>query len=381
MLLQRADAPAPRRRLLVVVSHDFGELGSARDFTRGLDAAFELHWLLPRHLFHLNPRIDDGEVSAYDGGAVLVERIDALRPAAVLFFSAYLLIADRVVGLRGLRRIVRETRRVGATLITSDPFLGLTRDFRRDDLDVAQFPDNRAAAPWLRFVMGQWTAWRYRLMDRCLRPATVVAPFAARAADRPAWRYFQPPEATVERGDAWVFVISAFDLRMQFAERGEPGFRDRLRARLQDAAATGRPVCLVAPPVLGASLAHGLPRGVSLAPQLDLASYQALLASADRVFYWNKVSQSLYDRFVSGRAIHFFDRGHVARVLPRLYARAVQTYFDGHEPPLTDFDQPLAEAALAQQHDAFRALHQDRLQALGRLPTPSEVLAGLGVRP
>jgi hypothetical protein len=381
MTLQRADAPAPRRRLLVVVSHDFGELGSARDFLRGLDAVFDLHWLLPRHLFHLNPRIDGGEASVYAGGADLVGRIGALRPAAVLCFSAYLLVADRVVGLRGLRRIVRETRRVGARLITSDPFLGLTRDFRRDDLDVAQFPDNRAAAPWLQFAMGQWTAWRYRLMDRCLRPAAVVATFAPPAADRPAWRYFQPPVAAADPGDAWVFVISAFDLRLQFAERGEPGFGDCLRARLHDAAATGRPVCLVAPPALRASLAHGLPRGVSLAPPLDLAAYQALLASAGRVFYWNMVSQSLYDRFVAGRAIHFFDRGHVARVLPRLYARAVQTYFGGHEPPLVDFDQPLDEAALAQQHDAFRALHQGRLRALAGLPTPSEVLAGLGLRP
>jgi hypothetical protein len=369
----------------VVVSRDFGEFGMAQDFLFDLSdlsdqaKGVDLDWRVPPQLSSLNPQVGPFITKPYASGDEIIDALTAQPPAALLLFSGHLLVPDGILGLSGLRRLVRAAARLGVPVITSDPFLGLMRDFRLNDMVVDAMPEHRSASGLRQWRIRLSTFVKCRAISRVLSGARVVAPFPAAPGAPAVHGYFQPSADTGPPARHWVFVIADFDLRIQLAAHGEAGFTRHLLQRLQDGAGHGREVTLVAPAALGERLQGRVGPGVRLAPPLGIQAFRRLLGSAERVFYWNMVSHSLYQRLVQGSPVHFFDRGHVARVMPRLFRQAVATYFGGHEPAMNALNQPLVPADLAREHAAFEALHQARWHALRQLPTPQQVLHHLGV--
>lgn len=373
-------ARVDRRHLLVVISRDFGEFGMAQAFLRDLAAHVDVDWRVPPALHALNPRVGAQAATPctpYRDGQEIIDALQARPPAALLLFSGHLLVPDGLMGLWGLRRLVRAAARLKVPLITSDPFLGLMRDFRLDDMVVQQVPKHRGASWFRRSRIRLSTFVKCRAISRVLAPAEVVSPFPAApgASGAGAVRaYCQAPADTGTTEAHWVFVIADFDLRIQLADHGEAAFTDQLLQRLHDGCRHGRAVTLIAPAALAGRLAGRVGPGVSLAPPLDIESFRQRVGTAERAFYWNMVSHSLVQRLVTLKPVHFFDRGHVARVMPRLFGQAMATYYGGHQPALHPLDQPLDPADLARQQAAFVAMHQARLHALRQLPPPRQVL-------
>ncbi|MDP6989806.1 MAG: hypothetical protein QF903_10040 [Planctomycetota bacterium] len=379
-------------RSLIVVSRDYGELGLACSLLEGQALAREATLLLPGSLYFANEHALPAAAVPYSRARDIRAVIAARRPELVFLLSGYLLANDGLLSPDGVESLVGFIEESGATLVTSDPFLGLagSLDLGKVDIEmlVARYP--RWVQPFLRLMLRFRSRHGVELCDvPALRSAIQLYPTAApEGSHLPAARrlsFFNPvlcgvgEEAGAEQDApaSWLFLLSTADLHVQLARLGKAAFADLLAARLADAVAAGR-----RPTLLGSALVPELLRGrvgdeVELLSTCPFAEFTERLKAAEVAFYWNSFSHSLLARVARGLPVFLFDRGHLAHTVAPFHEAAVRGHFGGVELPSLDQTAPL-------DADDLASLAADRAPDLRAIlerwrtaPTPDELAAAL----
>ena len=363
-------------RVLVVVSNDYGELGSAMYFLRGLAAEASAVILLPQSLRHALPGRPD--VHCYASLADIRSHMDAERLDAVLLFSGYLLTVGRSRSLLASLRLLRLARARGLPVLTSDPFIGLIAG--PASLDFASVIERGSA--WARRLAGWRLGARMTIMRWALRRAWHLYPApldglppSAHAAR--ALAYASAPSGPVAGapGARWIFVLSEIDYRMQLGHDAA-SFVPALAARLQEAIAFGKHPVVVAPRSLLDEVARHLPQeAFTPVHQADYAAFMEALLEAEYAFFWNYYSFSIIHRVLHERPVMFFAEGHMVRIVPALSDAGVRLFYAGWRPPLLRVGDPFDRSELAARAREAAIQFARIRSGIGACETPMAVLS------
>jgi hypothetical protein len=367
-------------KLLFVLSNDYGELSNALYVLRGtgLDALL----LLPERLFDTNRDTLQVPARRYTSPADVLAAVDREQPDVVFLFSAYLYAINGIFDLGALEALLGELRRRRLRVVTSDPFLGLLLEQRG-----ALFSDRHPQQQALEAHFARLAAQLTDLAHLYLTPADGVAGANKIALFNP--QIISDAASTQQRGPRlaarigidlrrprWLFVLGSEDYGAQVTRLGRESFDAVLLSRLEDAAQAGRQPVLIAPPPCVDALARSDRTVGGLIP-LSFCGYELfvdLLLEAEYVFYWNVLSNSLLARLANRLPALFFDRGHLAHVMPALLDRGLKTYFPGAELTLLDQRKRLAADALALLAAGQEQTLETALDNLRRSPTPRELI-------
>jgi hypothetical protein len=353
------DTPSkPPRRLLVVVTRDFGELGSALGLLSGLGDGFVGRVLLPLSLPEPDIALPGLSWGRYSSRADIERAFDEIGAQQVVCLSAYLLLGTAPgLGLWGIHRLLRHFARAGARVDTSDPFLTLLR--RPWALQLAPLVRahlGHGPAQWRVRLVAAALAWRLWMLVPMLRRCRHLYPAPIDPVAPPPslrWAHYGTalaPPPPVDEG-LWMFVLARIDHDVLRQETG-PAFVDQVAQRLQQAVDSGVRVLLVAPVALLGPLRERLPADTrascELVETLPLSRYLASLRAARYAFFWNRYSFSIVFRVLDGRPVFFLGAGHVERMLPAMAAAGPRCFYAGWTPPLLPSAEPLRPAALEQ---------------------------------
>ena len=370
-------------KLLFVLSSDYGELSNALYVLRGtgLDATL----LLPERLFDTNRDTLQVPARRYTSPADVLAVVEREQPDVVFLFSAYLYAINGIVDLGAVEALLGELRRRRLRVVTSDPFLGLLRESRG-----ALFSDRH---PQRQALEGHFARLASRLADVThlyLAPADSLAGAHKVALFNP--EVITDAASIRQRGarlaarvgidlrrPRWLFVLGSEDYGAQVTRFGRESFETVLLSRLEDAAQAGRQPVLIAPqPCIDALARSG--RTADSLISLAFCSYDLfvdLLLEAEYVFYWNVLSNSLLARLANRLPALFFDRGHLAQVMPALLDLGLKTYFPGAELALLDQRERLAASTLVALAARQERALETALDNLRRAPAPRELIEQL----
>jgi len=375
---------------LLVVSHDFGELANARQWTEG--GELDCRVLLPARLQQLNAGVF-AEATSYASAEDLLRALDEHAPRWLLLFTGYLLASQPTVGVPGLRRLLEEAARRGVRVATTDPFLGLIPR-RIDDLFSSRLPNAGPMRTHFHEVG--------RLLEA--QDHLFLAPTAGRI-DRSAEAFFHPayhaavrndaadalpaadPAATAQHAAAswplWLFVLSGEDGQQQVSRWGEATFCRMLVDRIRDGHRCQRRTVFLGPTGLVRrvqSMLEAAPAATADGTHAHagrdfcgLDEFRALQSVAEHAFYWNPLSNSIVSRLVRGQSIFFLDEGHMARAMPALASVAMNHYFQGLTPRVMRLDETWSLDALEAAHHQQRQQLAPARDAVLGLPTPAIV--------
>jgi hypothetical protein len=356
------------RRVLIVVSDDFGELSNAVWLLLG--SRFRAELLVPERMRAINEDVLPIPAQTYESVEDVLDAAERLRPEVVFLLSGYLYAVNGIFDTDGVRRLVVALRALGCCVATSDPFLGLMapgasvqpRDVTQQRLVEAV----RAAGDALGAL---WHV--YPVMPRGERPQRRIAYFNPRmqvsAADRAAMRNGLTLHLPLDaQRPHWLFVLAAQDHLAQGSTLGADAFHAMLAQRLHDAQRSGRQAVLVAPQACTDAL-RAYEREIAdalLLPFCSHGTFLGLLLTAEHAFYWNVLANSVPSRLVNGLPVFFFDTGHMVHALPELLEPALTSYYPNARLPLLDLDKsmtadgllPHARDELASMADAVRLL-------------------------
>ena len=376
-------------RLLVVVSGDFGELGAALNFLQGLATSMPPAWsalvLLPTPLGHAMPIDCTQPWRVYGTLADIQRSLVEYRPNTVLLATGYLLTVDTGLTALDVLRLLQRLRRLGVTLLTTDPFLGV-----RPWPTLPQVGDLRQPAGRLAFALSCY------LIGLCSRV------WAMRLALRKAWQVYPAPTARLPTlagqrrlsycsdhaaaagtapgavlGDRpiWLFVLSRVDYALLVQAHG-PDHLKALHPRLAECLALGRHAVVVGPAELVADIeSHFSDRDqLSVFSNLSHSRYLGWLMVAEYAFFWNLLSFSLIHRVLAGRPVFFFDPGHFATLFPAVAQAGQRLFYGGWRPPLRRLDQPFDLQQLAHAAAATTQAFTNIGEGLRSGMTPAELL-------
>ena len=371
-----------KRRALFVISHNFGELGFAFDFSRDLDPYYEVCFTLPRHLYQINRNLSWPRCTEYRRDSEILKIYEEFEPDVVLFFSAFLLLPNHIFTLKSLKNFIEALNRDGRTIISSDPFLGITKSIGINDINLEYI--STAKGPVRQFILKYLTCRQFRNVHAVLKNVHYLVPFGANRFDRALYLSYSNSTSEVrtrhsEQEPYWLFIISEFDYSIQHKKLGSM-FIESLLDRISDANANDKIPMLLAPKSLISELSARMPSASICRSWCNVAEHEELVSNAERVFYWNMISHSLYHRLIYRRPFHFFDRGHVHWMFPGLHEIAIDHYFQNEEPDILDISKPLSLKDLSDSSDRFYTRMTPTLEKLDHLPRPWEVLKGLGVQ-
>ena len=375
-------------RLLIVISRDYGELGSALYFIRGEDWGARPLLLVPDLGIPGDLGDFDCDLASYHHAEHIVEQIERYRPDALLLFSGYLLTMKQGRSVRSIRRVLRVARERKLPVFTTDPFLGaLSRgDFPR--FSSVLWRQATGAARFGVPVRAALLYCRFRVLHRLLSriPHLYVAPWSDDGAREhtPRLSFFNEnvleqssANATASDGQSpfWLFVLSDIDAQRQLAlTRGE--FLDALGNFLLRATGLGRTVVFVAPRSLLASLRPELHASddIKILSAPTYTVYERLVLDAEIVFFWNYFSFSLIHRLLNAKPLFFFDEGHMGNVLPSLIERGVQYYYAGWNPPTLDIRDTPDPDRLARMTNEFQSAVSRIVERYRSSPSPRDLL-------
>ena len=369
------------RRVLIVVSADYGELGNALLFAAGSNDQLQVRMLLPANC---QGRIDsDGpvEVQYFASRRTLAHHVVTFRPDAVLMFSGYLLSMTRCLSLPDMCLLLRFIRHQGIPVMTTDPFDGLLSRAGELSLSVLASGERKT---WRSLLLAIDLKLHFRVLHRLLRDAPQLYP--ARDSSRP-WCYYNPhwralvkDEASVDgkQGESWLFVLSEADLRIQSHAAGLDTFADTLLGHLLMIERPDRYVTLIAPERLLKRLQERAPNlTCTCLGQIPFPDFLDLLTTADKAFYWNLFSFSILFRLLLGKPTLFFHRGHMAEIMPGLLDSGIKLYYQGWSPPLLALGAPPSDTELARLSADF-TMHARRIHAeMRESPTPASLIERL----
>ena len=379
--------------MLIVLSGDFGELGMARCFVTGQPFAERVRMVAPASL---RPGFSPGErkVSFYSNELELMDVIRTVAADVVMLFSGYLLAANGPLSIGAIQRLVRSVQAESA-VVTSDPLIGLAGKLRSSMLDFGRSGIHRSSV-WDHVVAparSHLTARHFRRVHDALRgiahlypgPMGVDVGGASRLSFFNRAMLSGGPSSDVRdlmagAAPVWLFLLSEIDLRIQENLYGSEFYRC-VHDRMADAQRQGRQPILIAPRRLlnaVSAVSDDSPRARMLT-SLPYTEFVATLLGAESVFYWNVFSFSTLLRIVAGKAVFFFDRGHLSRLIRPYYDLAADCYLAGYRPTILNHEASLTSDSMEEQMRQLR--HQTaRIAAYhARAAEPSAVLDLLSV--
>ena len=355
-------------RILIVVSSNFGDLGAAMYMFEGTGISAQL--LLPARLHQQNSQLAPHKVSAYSGAAQLLEKIRDYQPQLLLLITGL----NSLLSMVDLQLILQQARSMGIPVAGTDPLLGETLS-----------EENFHPLDWTKE-----TFQRVAAMQICLRDVhrLYMSPVPASHFSH---SFFNPgaviPKAQknallvdLQQGPLnlasphWLFMISSVDYQLQCALYGRLVFDDMLLEKMQQSLGAKRQPVLLAPPEACQSLRGRVPGNVVLMPFCGYEQFRTLLITAEHVFYWNVMSNSVLVRIANGGSVFFMDAGHLARYMPSIVPLAMQSYYANAQLPMLDPHQVLDAVDLADRAQVQPETFSPARAALQALPSPEAVL-------
>lgn len=359
------------RRILVVVSPDFGELGTAMYMLEGTGINAQL--LLPTWLYQHNSQLAPHQVFTYSGAAQVLEKVQDYQPQLLLLMSG----VNSLLSIVDLQLILQQARSMQISVATTDPFLGMPLS-------------DEAVHPLGRTNEGRKHA---EAQQSCLRDVNHL--YLSPLPNRHLSHSFFNPLAVISKAQQlallaglhqgplnfdrphWFFVISNIDYQLQCALHGRLAFDDMLFEKIQQSQGANRQPVLLVPTEACQALRDRVCGDAVLLPFCGYEQFRSLLITAEHVFYWNVMSNSVLVRIINGGSVFFMDVGHLARYIPSFVAQAMHSYYANAELPMLDPKQVLDKGDLD-----HRALLQPETfapsrEALQRLTSPQTLLTSL----
>lgn len=360
-------------RILIVVSSDFGELGTAMYMFEG--TGISVHLLLPPRLHQQNSQLAPHTVSAYGDAVQLLEKIRDYEPQLLLLMSGASLFFTGLLSMVDLQLVLQQARSMGIPIATTDPLLGETLS-----------EENFHPLGWTKEMFQ-----RAATMQNCLRGvhhlylspmqcsqfahsffnSRVVISKEQKTAMFEGLHHGQCKLASLQ----WLFVISKTDYQLQCALHGRLAFDDMLLAKIQQTLGAKRQPVLLAPLEACQSLQGRISGNVVLMPLCGYEQFRALLITAEHVFYWNVMSNSVLVRIANGGSVFFMDVGHLARYIPSLVPLAMKSYYANAQLSMLDPKQVLDSGDLDQRARLQPETFSPTRAALQALPSPEALLA------
>lgn len=362
--------------ILVVVSHDYGELGYAYDFARPLADNFDVCFALPKHLYDGNRDLKFFSCIEYNSDNDIFVTYQNLKPEYVLFFTAFLLVSDKTFKIRSLRKFIETIYNDRKIAISTDPFLGITSSVKIKDINLDLMNPSGSI---LRHYALKYMAYRkFRDIHSILKDIPCLAPFGlARLEDES--NFYPYNNSTIKnlnnqnKTPYWLFVISEIDYSLQKKVMGADKYVRYLINRLVDTSNFSvRPV-LHAPMELIGRVKKVKP-DFEYIHRCNVIEHKSLILNAERTFYWNMISHSIYHRVTNYKPLHFFDRGHLHDIFARVHNSAMRCYYQGAEPAIIDFSKPLNIDELNAGNEQFYSLRKSELEKLRQFPNSIELL-------
>ncbi len=372
-----------KRKLLFVVSNDYGELSTALNFIAG--QPFETLILVPDRLFRANNGELPAACRAYHSVADVLSAAREQSPDVVVLVSAYLYAVNGLVSLDDVKRLIEALRPIARVVVTSDPFLG-----QLFHIDQTTFHDQHPA----KRQLSDHFAHLVPILDG-VKHLYRVEPCPGAAAGSVS---FYNPRVVLDETERailnqravktlgvvpelkrWLFVISAEDYGAGAAQWGQAGFDMILARRFKETADAGRQPVLIGPPACIEAVRKGTSHPACLLA-LDFCNYvtfRSLLCEAEYCFYWNIFSDSIIARVINRQPVFFFDTGHLVRAMPSFLDAGIKHFYAGHRPPCLDQQTPLSANHLAVlSADEDRAFERAR-QRFAMSPKPDELVEQL----
>jgi len=360
-------------RILIVVSSDFGELGTAMYMFEG--TGISVHLLLPARLHQQNSQLAPHTVSAYGDAVQLLEKIRDYEPQLLLLMSGASLFFTGLLSMVDLQLVLQQARSMGIPVATTDPLLGGSlSDENFHPLGWTKEMFERAAGmqTGLRGVHHLYlsTMQCSQLVHSFFNSRVVISKEKkiAKLADLQ-----QGPLNLVS--PHWLFVISSVDYQLQCALHGRLAIEDMLHEKMQQSLGANRQPVLLAPTEACQSLRGRVSGNVVLMPFCGYEQFRALLITAEHVFYWNVMSNSVLVRIANGGSVFFMDAGHLARSIPSLVPLAMKSYYANAKLPMLDPKQVLDAVDLADRARFQPETFSPTRAALQALPSPEALLA------
>ena len=212
-----------QKSVLVVVSHDFGELAYAYDFISSLKGKYAICIALPEHIYQSNRGVLGFQCVQYTSDDDILSLYQKLAPEYVLLFSAFLLVPNKVFNLRSLGRFIARLKRDRKVLISSDPFLGMTGSFTVGDVNLERI--NPSTNRLRQYLLRRLSILQFRRIHAILEGIPRLVPFGVSGMDigpeplRGYYSYFNkhpmPASPETVQSPYWLFVISELDYSLQ----------------------------------------------------------------------------------------------------------------------------------------------------------------------
>jgi hypothetical protein len=382
-------------RAVFIQSHSYGDLVLTMALLEGHELGGNAALMLPDRLFSDNHELPLSTYR-YTSDADILSVVDIWEPDVVFFVSAYVLVSSGTLPLPSMDGLVRQLRARGCRLVTTDPFLGLTRNFNVSQVDL---PLSRlswlARLRQLRKIKGM-----FRTLSRTARTFKDVThlypvPTDGLLTNDGVHRvsFFNPrivrshaessggdrQRSTADPGAAersWLFILGAVDHGCQCFVWGPENFASIVASKLEQARRQGRRPVLVAPRSLTDVVSSRLSAEAraELVPFCSYADYISRLFDAEYAFFWNALSASILLRLANSLPVFFFDPGHLQRFFKPCYQAGVHCNYGGFEPRLLDAQEPLDAHALANLVAEQRQMVVAIRNHWQRSPEPDQVI-------
>jgi len=400
-------------RALFVIDNDFGALGTVMYLLHGQELSKRSTILLPQRAHELHGARLPVANRPYRSTQDILDIVDAEAPEVVCLFSGYVLALQGVLTIDALGELVRELRRRGCKVATSDPFLGTFHRIAEAELPnspIPRFLDRLISgvpraqgrvAGYFRLLGRKRLASHVRRVADILEDVAHVYPVpidgleARGSATRVSFfnpKYLRTAEELRRNSDAvsarlhvpggtrrWLFVLAQFDLEFQERKHGRKGFVDLVARMIRETLKAGRHATFIGPAVItdALSVEFGRNASVSLLPYCAYEEFEQRLLDAEFAFYWQIFSTSSFLRLWNGLPVFFFDPGHNAHLLSALKATGLEYYYLADPPIYLDAARPLDGDSLTGQSAGFGASADESRRRLAHLPAPASMLEAI----
>jgi len=369
-----------KRSILVVVSHDYGELGYAYDFTHKLEHSYNVYYSLPTHIYQRNKDLENFNCIEYHSESEILAAYKSIDPDYIFLFSAFLLVPNKIFSTRSLRSFISLIIRDKKVAITSDPFLGITGSVVTADIN----PDliNPAGNKFSQYILKYLTCRQFLNINSTLSSIPRLVPFGLNYLDDDSGyhsyynNYQETNSPELQSNPYWLFAISEIDYTLQKKNMSDSKFIECLLDKLTETSSFGKKPVVLAPQSLLEKIKKVKP-SLEYINRCNIIEHKSLVSNAERVFYWNMISHSIYHRNIHYKPVHFFDRGHIHRMFPRLHNLAMRNYYQGKEPDMVEYTKPLNVDTLIENNERFYSTRMSDLKKLSELPDSLRLLQKL----
>lgn len=395
-------------RVLFILDNDFGELTTVLYLVLGQQTFRNARILVSPRLYDSNHDALPGRLDVWHSAEELTAVLGCFEPRVVVFASAYLLPVHGLLSAEQLGELCEQARRLGALVVTADPFLGLISQWSSRGLqELISIDIPKDASHELVALKKMGDALLHSALgaaEKVLRTVPHLYPsFTDMSGLEPAEGdqrnlcFFNnalllPPGLAAAGADPrsgdlgagddiphWMFLISLVDYQSRSMFVGSLEFARTVAHLLAQTARLGRRAIFLGPSELIDLIRLVQPADdrIQLLSFCSFRRAMSLLLTAEYSFYWNLVSHSILMQLWNGRPVILLDPGHLVRAIPEIYPRILAWYYQGWEPPFLDPQADLSLASLQEAVGPHASRREDIMARFRRAPSPTELLDAL----